>query len=580
MAADFFPSDTTHGRSTRAPAVGRRGMVASAHPASTQAGLDVLKEGGNAFDAAVAVASTLNVVEPFMSGVGGIGVALLYIAREKRTRVLNFSGRAASGATPDKYDEQTKQIGPKAPLVPGNVAGWLTWHEKYGKLPRKRLFRDAIDLAANGVPLTPFSSEMLALNWSLLTASDSTRASFLSGAQKPVSPGALFRQPDLARSLSEIAEGGKEVFYEGRLARSIVESFTKLGGLLTEEDLASYRAEWEEPLSTSYRGHEVRVPPPNSSGFQIAETLNILEGYEHLEYGARDTLHLLIEAVKLAIEDRLDYGGDPAMSRIPIERLLSKQYAATLRKKINLRTARPQKPQRYPREHLAAGDGLPSERPRFDLGAATPATTFASAARSRWQDGHDWWRHGLTTHFAVVDQEGNAVSVTQTLGNGYGCGVVAEGTGIFLNNMCLWFDIDPSVPSVNLIAPRKRVDFCVSPVQIFRDGRLRLSIGTPGSYGILQTTVQIICNVLDFGMNVQEAIEAPRFRLQEPGLMSFEGRFPQELVDDLNARGHTITRLPQGWSRLVGGAHGIQVTEHDTLMGGADPRRDGLALGF
>jgi gamma-glutamyltranspeptidase/glutathione hydrolase len=554
-------------------------MVASAHPASTQAGLDVLKDGGNAFDAAVAVASTLNVVEPFMSGVGGIGVALLYIAGEKRTRVLNFSGRAASGATPNQYDEQTKQIGAKAPLVPGNVAGWLTWHEKYGKLPRKRLFRDAIDIAANGVPLTPFSSEMLALNWSLLTAFDSTRESFLSGAEKPAPAGALFRQPDLARSLSEIAENGRAVFYEGRLARSIVESFSKLGGLLTREDLASYMAEWEEPLSTSYRGYEVRVPPPNSSGFQIIETLNILEGYENLEYGAEDTLHVLIEAVKLAVEDRLDYGGDPAMAGIPIERLLSKQYAASLRKQINLRTARAQKPQRYPREHLAAGDGLPSEWPPFEVGSAF-AMASGDATRSRWQDGNDWWRHGLTTHFAVVDQEGNAVTVTQTLGNGYGCGLVAEGTGIFLNNMCLWFDIDPKVPSANLIAPRKRVDFCVSPVQIFLQDRLSFSIGTPGSYGILQTTVQMICNVLDFGMNVQEAIEAPRFRLQEPGLMNFEGRFPQKLVDALNARGHTITRLPQGWSRVVGGAHGIQVTDHETLLGGADPRRDGLALGF
>jgi gamma-glutamyltranspeptidase/glutathione hydrolase len=554
-------------------------MVASAHPSATQAGLDVLKDGGNAFDAAVAVASTLNVVEPFMSGVGGIGVALLHVAREGRTRVLNFSGRAASGATPDLFDEQTKQIGAKAPLVPGNVAGWLTWHEAYGKLPANRLFRDAIEYAANGIPLTPFGAEMLQLNWGLLTMFESTRASFLSGASTPPPAGALFRQPDLARSLSEIAEGGRKAFYEGRLAAQIVSSFRKQGGLLTADDLASYRAVWEEPLSATYRGNDVRVPPPNSSGFQILETLNILEGYDRLEFGTVDTLHTMIEAIKLAVEDRLDYGGDPDHVEIPIDRLTSKKYAASMRDKISLKIARAQKPQRYPREHLAAGDGLPNERQIPGRGTVH-ATATGGSARSRWQDGNDWWRHGLTTHFAVVDSEGNVVTVTQTLGNGYGCGLVADGTGIFLNNMCLWFDIDPSVPSVNLIGPRKRVDFCVAPVQVFRGGKLRLSIGTPGSYGILQTTVQMLCNVLDFGMNVQEAIEAPRFRLQEPGVMSAEGRFPQDVIDSLNSRGHTIARLPQGWSRLVGGAHGIELTGQGALLGGADPRRDGVALGF
>jgi gamma-glutamyltranspeptidase/glutathione hydrolase len=539
-------------------------MVAAAHPAASQAGLDVLKDGGNAFDAAVAVASTLNVVEPFMSGVGGIGVALLYVAREGRTRVLNFSGRAASESTPDRFDEETKQIGPKAPLVPGNVAGWLTWHESYGKLPRARLFRDAIEYAANGIPLTPFNAEMLQQNWKLLTSFDSTRQSFLSDATAPPPAGSLFFQRDLARSLAAVAEGGRDAFYAGALARAIVASFRGQGGLITQDDLASAGAEWEEPLSTTYRGLEVRVPPPNSSGFQISETLNILDGFDRLEYGTADTLHVLIEAMKLAIDDRLAYGGDPRTSGIPVERLVSKKYAATLRARIDPRAARKQAPQRYPREHLAAGDGVPGER----------------ANRSKWQDGDDWWRHGLTTHFAVVDSEGNAVTVTQTLGSAYGCGMVAGRTGIFLNNMCLWFDIDPSVPSVNLVAPRKRVDFCVAPVQVFDGGKLRLSIGTPGSYGILQTTVQMLCNVLDFGMNVQEAIEAPRFRLHEPGVMNFEGRFPPELVDDLNGRGHTITRLPQGWSRSVGGAHGVQVAPHGTLLGGADPRRDGVALGF
>jgi len=540
-------------------------MVASAHPWATQAGLDVMKDGGNAFDAAVAVASSLNVAEPFMSGAGGIGVALLYVASERKTHVLNFSGRAASGATPDQYDDETKQIGPKAPLVPGNAAGWVAWHEKYGRLPSRRVFRDAIEYARRGVPLSPFGAEMLQQNWGFLTRFESTRKSFLGGATTPPTVGSLFRQPDLGDSLTALAEGGRKEFYEGRLARAIVKSFQKAGGLLTLEDMAATKAEWEEPLRTTYRGLEVRVPPPNSSGFQIIETLNILEGYSGLEFGTTETLHIMLEAVKLAVEDRVEHGGDPEFSKIPLQRLISKEYAAGLRARIDLKKAFKQKKQRYPREHLAAADGLPAEQPWL---------------RARWQDGDDWWTHGLTTHFAVVDSDGNAVTVTQTLGNGYGCGMVADGTGLFLNNMCLWFDIDPSTPSANLIGPGKRVDFCVAPTQVFEHDRLRLSIGTPGSYGILQTTLQMLTNFIDFGMNVQEAIEAPRFRLQEPGVMNFEGRFPQPLIDELNGLGHTITRLPQGWSRAVGGAHGIQVTSHGTLLGGADPRRDGVALGL
>ncbi len=562
---DFYLSDTTHGRSTRAPAVGRRYMVASAHPYATQAGLDVLKEGGNAFDAAVAVASTLNVVEPYMSGVGGIGVALVYVAKEGRTRVLNFSGRAPGAATPDKFTEDSKATGPLSLLAPGNVSGWLTLHEAYGSLPRTRLFREAIDYAGHGYPLTPFNSEMLKLSWDLLTRFPSTKKSFLSNAATPSPAGALFKQPDLAASLASIAGEGPKVFYEGRIADTIVSSFKKAGGLLSRDDLATYKATWEEPLSATYRGYEVRVPPPNSSGFQILQTLNILSGFKQLEFGTADTLHTLLEAVKLAVQDRVDFAGDPDFTDIPLKRLLSREHADGLRKKINPKKAGRQKPQRYPREHLAAGDGLPGERAfaRVDFG---PHAT-------------GWWRNGLTTHFAVADSQGNIVTVTQTLGNGYGCGMVAADTGIFLNNMCLWFDVDPKAPSPNLIAPRKRVDFCVAPSQVFKDGKLVLSIGTPGSYGILQTTTQMLHAFIDAGMNVQEAIEAPRFRLQEPGAMSMEGRFPQSLVDELNSRGHTIARLPQAWSRLVGGAHGIQVTEHGTYLGGADPRRDGIALG-
>ncbi len=536
-------------------------MVASAHPYATLAGLDVLRDDGNAFDAAVAVAATLNVVEPYMSGVGGIGHALVYVAAEGRTRVLNFSGRAASAATPDKFTEKTKENGPRSPLVPGNVAGWYELHHTYGRRPLARCFRDAIEYARNGVPLTPFNAEMLAANWPLLTRFASTRKSFLGGASSPSKRGAVFKQQDLAASLEAIAEGGAKEFYEGRIGQRIASELKKLGGIITADDLAAYRPKWDDPITASYRGFEVRLPPPNSSGFQIAQTLNILDGFKDLEYGTTKTLHILLEAVKLAVADRLKYAGDPDFVDIPLKRLVSRDYADSLRAKISLKKASPQPKQRLPREHLAAGDGTPGER------------SFGPQAQG-------WWRGGLTTHFAVADSQGNVVTITQTLGNAYGSGVVIGDTGIFLNNMCLWFDVDTKVPTPNIVAPNKRVDFCVAPSQLFRDGEFVLSIGTPGSYGILQTTMQMIHAFVDGGMNVQEAIEAPRFRIQEPGVQNFEGRFPQSIIDDLNALGHTTTRLPQGWSRLVGGAHGVQRTEHGTFMGGADPRRDGVAMGY
>lgn len=587
VASDYFPSNTTHGRSTRAPAIGRRGMVASAHPYATQAGLDVLKDGGNAFDAAVAVASTLNVVEPYMSGVGGIGLALLYVAREKRSRVLNFSGRAPSRATPAEFTDQSKETGPRSPLVPGNVAGWLEMHGRYGRLPRQRLFRDATEYAQHGVPLTPFNAEMLKASWPLLTRFETTRKSFLGGASAPSQTGALFRQQGLAASMSAIAEGGASVFYEGAIARKIVRTMKQTDGLITEDDLGQYRPQWQEPLTADYRGFEVRTTPPNSSGFQILETLNVLGEFKKLEYGTPDTLHVLMEAVKLAAADRLKYSGDPDFVDVPVKRLLSETHAASLRKKVSMKESWRQPKQRYPREHLVAGDGLAEELPgagRPEAGAAPrrqgPGAGQALPAPDFGPRAQGWWRDGLTTHFAVADLEGNVVTVTQTLGNAYGSGVIMGDTGIFLNNMCLWFDIDPRVPGPNLIGPGKRVDFCVAPCQLFRDAEFVLSIGTPGSYGILQTTTQMIHSFVDAGMNVQEAIEAPRFRLQEPGAETFEGRFPQELVDDLNSRGHTIRRIPEGWSRLVGGAHGLQRTPHGTYLGGADPRRDGVAMGF
>ena len=529
-------------------------MVASAHPYATRSGLEALQNGGTAVDAAVAVATTLNVVEPYMSGMAGVGVALIYSAREGRTRTLNFSGHAPQAATPGLYDELNVEIGPLAPLVPGNIGGWLTMHAEYGRLDRKALFKRAIEYAVEGVALTPFNASTIKLSLENINRFAPSVAA-LEFDRSTLSTGTVLRQPMLSESLAAVAEGGLEEFYEGKLGDRIVEGHRALGGIMTRDELAAYRPTWQEPLSSRYRGFEVRVPPPNSAGFQIAETLNILDRFDLAGDSPAGALHTLIEAVFKAADDRALYSGDPSRAEIPLERLLSDEYATELADTIDaLKSAGPPA-ERWNRSRV--------EHPPDD--ASAPYVS------------------GMTTHFATADSEGNVVTVTQTLGGAFGSCVAPEGTGLFLNNMCKWFDIDPALGGPNLISGGKQVDFCVAPVQLFdvsgASPAIRLSIGTPGSYGILHTSAQMIHHIVDQGMNVQEGIEAPRFRFYDDGTLVLEDRFPQDVLDGLTERGHKFRLLPP-FHTAVGGGHGIQFTDHGTMLGGADPRRDGVALGF
>jgi gamma-glutamyltranspeptidase/glutathione hydrolase len=530
------------------------GMVVSAHPLASQAGLRMLLEGGNAIDAAVATAATLNVVEPYMSGVGGIGVLLCYLAKEQRLRVLNFSGCAPLAAEPHLFDLESRRVGSRAALVPGNVAGWLTLHETYGRMARGRVLTPAIDYAAAGFPMTHKNTRLFQANLPLLRQFPTTAKVFLPQGDPPRA-GNLLRQPGIAQSLRAIAEGGQEVFYRGPLAEAIVRFVEQHGGLLSRNDLATYQPTWEEPLTTTYRGYDLHVPPPNSSGFQILATLNILEGCDALAsgYGTPASLHCLMEAIKLSVTDRIKYAGDPLFSPIPLAGLLSKDYATQQRRRIDPNKAGLVRGERYTAAKIAGAlpAGIPEE-----------------------------YVSGLTTHLAAADAEGNVVSITQTLGNAFGSGMVVGDTGILLNGMADWFDIDADGNSPNLIAPGKRVDFCVAPVQVFEQGGFRLSLGTPGSYGILQTTVQMLVYLLDYGMTIQEAIEAPRFRYLEGRRVQLENRFPGAVRTILHGLGHQ-PQLVGDWSHVVGGGQGIvRDPESGVWQGGADPRRDGYAVGF
>ena len=536
----------------RPVAVGVNGMVASAHPLASIAGVRVLMDGGNAFDAAVTTAATLNVVEPYMSGIGGLGLALMYVAGEDRVRALNFSGRAAKAAEPSRFTEETIETGILAPLVPGNVAGWLTLHEAYGSLDRERLFQPAIEYADKGFPLTQRNSRYMAATASRLSMFPSASI-ILDSAGRAPKPGFRLKMPQLAESLRKVSRDGQETFYRGELAQEIVRGNQEMGGLFTLADLAEYEAQWQEPIHISYRGYEVYTTPPNSSGFQVLQTLKLMEGFEGTDLISQhpNTLHLMIEAAKLCVTDRIRYAGDPDYVDIPLKGLLSDEYAARQRQRIDRETVAVVPGERYAGE-VPSGSLTPGSPEEFD--------------------------GGMTTHFAVADRDGNIVSVTQTLGGGFGSAVAVGDTGVFLNNMSYWFELDEGSP--NVIGPGKRVNFVVAPTQTFSEGKFFLSMGTPGSYGILQTTPQFLMNVLDFGMNVQEAIEAPRFRCTVERNVEMEERFPLQVRRALQDLGHDVGVI-EAWSGTVGGAQGILAdVDSGVFQGGADPRRDGYAIGF
>ena len=539
-------------RATRPVAVGNDGMVASAHPLASLAGLRILEDGGNAFDAVVATASTLNVVEPYMSGIGGIGVGLVYVHKENRVRAIDFSGRAPKEASPDVFTDDTKDDGIMAAMVPGNLAGWLTMHETYGSMDRGRLFAQAINYAENGFPVTYTNSEIIAQVGHLLRRFPSSKI-ILGANDRTPRPGERLKMPQLAMSLRQIAKDGLEVFYGGSLGRQIVQGNRDLGGLYTDEDLGEYRAQWLDPISVEYKGYTVYTTPPNCSSFQVLQILKLLEGLSPEERRFQDagSLHLFIETAKLCITDRVTWAGDPDYTTAPLAGLLSEAYADKQRMRINRNAAA-----------VVLGERYATDRP---IGALKPGSPEEFDA-------------GMTTAFSVADRDGNVVSVTQTLGGGFGSGAAVGDTGIFLNNMASYFELEESSP--NRIGPGKRVDFVVAPTQTFRNGKFLLSMGTPGSWGILQTTPQFLTNVLDHGMNVQQAIDSPRFRVSTGLNVDMEERFPLHVRELLETKGHQVNVLP-AWSRIVGGAQGIQFDPAEgTFQGGADPRRDGYALGY
>jgi gamma-glutamyltranspeptidase/glutathione hydrolase len=552
------------------PARARRGMVVSAHPLASAAGLSILKSGGNAVDAAVATAFALAVVEPYSSGLGGGGFMMVYPGPGTEVQVLDFRETAPRAARRDLYLRNGRLApglsthGPLAVAVPGEVAGLGAALEKFGSMSLGQVMAPAISLAEDGFTVDSAYARITLLALQQLRSDPCAQAGFLCSGL-PCRQGQRLRQPELARTMRRIAEKGPREFYEGEVAAAIVSDLQSKGGIITLEDLAGYRVREARPVSGEYRGYRVvSMPPPSSGGAMIIEMLNLLEGYDlkSLGFGSADAVHLEAEAMRLAFADR-SFMGDPAFVQVPLATLLSKEYADQLRKKIN-----PAHALRSPAV-VPGGGIIPWSAPA----ASGPPRVVASG------EGPE------TTHLSVVDGQGRAVSLTQTINTTFGSGVVVCGTGIILNNEMDDFSSAPGAPNVfgliqgeaNAIAPGKVPLSSMSPSLVFKDGKLFMVIGSPGGPRIITTVLQVMINVIDFNMDIQSAISAPRIHHQwQPDQLYLErNRLTPDQVLALARRGHRMKNY-----FLAGNAQGIIVRPDGSMEGASDPRGVGAPAGY
>jgi gamma-glutamyltranspeptidase/glutathione hydrolase len=513
------------------------GVVAAAHPLAAQAGAKMLASGGNAFDAAAATAAALNVVEPYMSSLAGLGLATCYIAKEQKVRTLDFVPRVPARLPVERFSRREDlQRGPLSVAAPGNFAGWAELVRSYGKKPLGEALQPAIALARDGFALAEFGvaeiNEQLPL-LKPLAFCDEWEKTYTS---KPVALRDIIRQPDLAKTLEALAAEGPGLLNGGALGKKIVAHLEQLGGCLTLADMAAVKPAWKEPLAATYRGLLVHTLPPPCEGFQFLLTLRILERFElaRLPHNGTEHLDTVWRAIRLAAGERIAYN-NPAPEKL-----------AAILSDANV-------------ERLAARvrDGKPIDGP-------TEQWT-APAARAMAMEHH-------TTSFSIADRDGNAICVTQSLGSPFGSGVVVPGTGLCLNNFLYW--IDPNPQSPNHTKPGDALPMCMSPTVSLRDGKPVLALGTPGSYGILQTQAQAMVQYLDFGLALQDAIEQPRARLWDGRQVEPESRVPPAVLKELRARGHDVTP-GEAWTMRVGGMQAVAIDPATGLMtGGCDPRRD------
>ncbi|MEM7043296.1 MAG: gamma-glutamyltransferase [Pseudomonadota bacterium] len=549
-AAIFSARDRVH------PVYGANGMVASQEALATEVGVDVLENGGNAVDAAVSVAFALAVTLPRAGNIGGGGFMMVYDAESGETVAIDYREMSGAEAFRDMYldeagnaDSQKSRFGGLAVGVPGTVAGMALALERYGTISLADALAPAIALAEDGIEVTPDLADSLKGLTDRLQKWPSSTAVFYKDGGTPFEPGETLVQSDLASSLKLIADQGRSAFYEGPIAEKIVAAVGAADGHLTMDDFASYEVKLRAPVSGSYRGYEIQsMPPPSSGGVHIVQILNTLEGVpmSFLGHNSADSIHMMAEAMKFAYADRSEYLGDPDFVDVPIEALTSKAYGADILGRISRGRA-------ATAAEIAPGDLAPYES-------------------------------NETTHFSVVDANGNAVANTYTINFSYGTGMVADGTGILLNNELDDFSAKPGVPNAygliggdaNAVEPRKRPLSSMSPTLVLKDGNPFLVTGSPGGSRIITTTLQMIMNVIDHGMNVAEATHAPRIHHQWlPDELRIEEGLSADTISLLEQRGQNIVV-----KNAMGSTQSIMVTEGG-LYGASDPRRAGaLTLGY
>jgi gamma-glutamyltranspeptidase/glutathione hydrolase len=518
------------------------GMVASSQPLAVEAGVGILKKGGNAIDAAIATALTLGVVEPVSTGIGGDAFVLYRRAADGRIYGVNGSGRCPCRLTLEELQRRGIQgiptTGWGSVTVPGAIDAFVEVQRRHGKLTFAEVLEPAIHYASDGFPV----SEIIAQQWQaaepLLSRYAASAQTYLIDGKAPRA-GDVHRQPNLARTLGILAAEGRDAFYRGEIARRIVRFSQEHGGFFELDDFANHTTEWVEPIKTDYRGYSVLELPPNGQGITALIALNILEGFDlaAMAYGSAEYFHLLIEATKQAFADRNRYVADPAYAKVPVQGLLSKVYAAARRQEIAPNRA----------GDYAPGDPLP---------------------------------FGNTVYVTCVDRDRNVVSLINSLFTGFGSGVVAGDTGICLQNRGAGFVADPSHP--NALAPGKRPLHTIIPAMVLKGERPWLCFGVMGGDVQPQGHVQVVVNLIDFNMNVQEAIEAPRYRVLGGRLVALERAIPHEVRRGLEAMGHELLpygEIPPGTP--YGGGQAILIDhERGVLQGGSDHRKDGCAIGY
>lgn len=539
---------TGHSFATRSEVIAQNGMAATSHPLATQVAIDILKAGGTAVDAAIAANAILGLMEPTGSGIGGDLFAIVWDAKSQKLYGLNASGRSPKSLTLDYFKKngitQIPSFGPLPVTVPGAVDGWFELHKKFGKLPMSDILRPAINYAREGFPVTELIAYYLNRSARVLGKYPNFNQTYMPNGKIPAK-GEIFKNPDLANTYETIANKGRDAFYKGDIARIIAKYIKEQGGFLSYEDMASHKSEWVEPVSTNYRGYDVWELPPNGQGIAALQILNILEGYDisSMGFGSSEYLHHFIEAKKIAFEDRAHYYADMQFENVPLERLISKEYAAERRQLLN--------PNRAAQSYEPGTMDTPS-----------------------------------TIYLTVADKQGNMVSLIQSNYRGMGSGMTPWGLGFVLQDRGEDFNLEEGF--LNTYAPGKRPFHTIIPGFITKDGAPFMSFGVMGGGMQPQGHLQIVVNILDFGMNLQEAGDAPRVqhigssepkgqKMSDGGTVLLETGFTWEVIRDLISKGHKIQ-----WD--LGGYGGYQAIKFDqengVYYGASESRKDGQAAGY